>query len=118
MDFFIRLTASLNSSSLITSGGATLTQLNHFIQTVAEKKGNLGVFVCFASEVTKGMTEAAKKQGYYREDLFAATYDKIQILTVENLLDHKTVNIPRAMKTTFRTAKREYDGGMGQEKLF
>jgi hypothetical protein len=102
----------------VKSGGATLTQLNHFIQTVAEKKGNLGVFVCFASEVTKGMTEAAKKQGYYREDLFAATYDKIQILTVEDLLNHKTVNIPRSMKTTFKTAKREKEENKGQERLF
>lgn len=102
----------------VKSGGATLTQLNHFIQTVAEKKGDVGVFVCFTAEVTKGMYEAAKKQGYYREDMFGTTYDKIQLLTMEDLINHKTVNIPRSMKTTFKTAKRETQENKGQEKLF
>jgi hypothetical protein len=102
----------------VKSGGATLTQLCHFIHTVDEKKGDVGVFVCFDAEVTKGMLESAKKHGYYREDLFGSTYDKIQILSVEDLLEHKTINIPRAMKTTFKTAKRNYEGGKGQEKLF
>jgi DNA modification methylase len=102
----------------VKSGGASLTQLNHFIHTVDEKKGDVGVFVCFAAEVTKGMFESAKKQGYYREDIFGTTYDKIQILSVEDLLDHKTVNIPRSLKTTFKTAKRETKENKGQEKLF
>lgn len=102
----------------VKSGGATLTQLNHFIHTVTEKKGNVGVFVCFAAEVTSGMIQSAKGQGYYREDLFGNMYDKIQILTVENLLEHKTVNIPHATKTTFKSAKRETPENKGQEKLF
>jgi hypothetical protein len=102
----------------VKSGGATLTQLNHFIQTVSNRKGNVGVFVCFAAEVTKGMTEAAKQQGYYRENHFGATYDRIQLLTVEDLLNQKSVNIPRTPKTTFKTAKRETGENKGQEKLF
>jgi DNA modification methylase len=102
----------------VKSGGATLTQLNHFIQTMTEKKGDVGVFVCFAAEVTSGMTQSAKRQGYYREDMFGTTYDKIQLLTVEDLINHKTVNIPRSMKTTFKTAKRETGENKGQEKLF
>jgi DNA modification methylase len=102
----------------VKSGGATLTQLNHFIQTVTEKKGDVGVFVCFAAEVTGGMTQSAKRQGYYREDMFGTTYDKIQLLTVEDLINHKTVNIPRSMKTTFKTAKREKEENKGQERLF
>lgn len=102
----------------VKSGGATLTQLNHFIQTVTEKKGDVGVFVCFAAEVTSGMTQSAKRQGYYREDMFGTTYDKIQLLTVEDLINHKAVNIPRSMKTTFKTAKRETGEIKGQERLF
>jgi site-specific DNA-methyltransferase (adenine-specific) len=102
----------------VKSGGATLTQLNHFIQTVTEKKGDVGVFVCFAAEVTGGMTQSAKRQGYYREDMFGTTYDKIQLLTVEDLINHKAVNIPRSMKTTFKTAKRETGESKGQERLF
>jgi hypothetical protein len=64
------------------------------------------------------MTQSAKRQGYYHEDLFGTNYDKIQLLTVEDLLNHRTVNIPRSQKTTFKTANREFDRGKGQEKLF
>lgn len=36
----------------------------------------------------------------------------------EDLLYHKTVNIPRSMKTTFKTAKRETQENKWQEKFF
>lgn len=101
----------------VKSGGATLTQLNHFIQTVNSKKGDLGVFVCFPEEVSKGMYESAKKQGYYREELFRMTYDKIQILTVDRILNGEKINIPRSTEMTFKTARRE-EKQSDQPKLF
>lgn len=43
---------------------------------------------------------------------------KIQILTDEDLINHKTVNIPRSLKTTFKTAQREAIKNNNQKKLF
>lgn len=103
----------------VKSGNATLTQLNHFIQTADSKKANAGVFVCFAEQVTRGMHESAKKQGYYRQDIFGTRYDKIQIMTVEDLMDNKLVNLPSFEQTTFKTAKKETkESGNDQRKLF
>ncbi len=90
----------------VKSGGATLPQVNHFIQIVEERNADMGVFVCFKEQVTSGMEKAAKMQGHYKEDLFGNNYDKIQILTVEDLLEHKGINIPQSTVGTFKSAKK------------
>lgn len=89
----------------VKSGGATLPQLNHFIQIVVERKADMGVFVCFDEQVTSGMLKSAKLQGYYKSDHFGNKYDKIQILTVEDLLEHKGIHMPSSNRGTFKTAK-------------
>ena len=40
----------------------------------------MGLFVCFANQVIRGMKETAKRQGYYDQDRFGTQYDKIQII--------------------------------------
>ena len=90
----------------VKSGGATLPQVNHFIQIVEERKADMGVFVCFKEQVTSGMEKTAKLQGHYKEDLFGNNYDKIQVLTVEDLLDHKGINMPTSNVGTFKSAKK------------
>lgn len=47
-------------------------------------------------------------------DVFKQLYNRS---SYENLLDHKSVSIPRSMKKTFKTAKQETQQNMGQEKL-
>ncbi|MEZ5083972.1 MAG: site-specific DNA-methyltransferase [Bacteroidales bacterium] len=102
----------------VKSGNANLTQLNHFIQTVDSKKAQAGVFVCFAEQITKGMFESAKKQGYFRREYFDTKFDKIQILTVEDLMDGKQPNLPQFEQTTFKTSKKESTNKPDQGKLF
>lgn len=90
----------------VKSGGATLPQVNHFIQIVEEREANMGVFVCFKEQITSGMEKTAKLQGYYKEDKFGNSFDKIQILTVEDLLDHKGINMPISTVGTFKSAMK------------
>ncbi len=90
----------------VKSGGATLTQLNHFIQIVTEREADMGVFVCFKEQITSGMEKTAKMQGHYKEDVFGNSYDKIQLLTVEDLLEHKGINMPISTVGTFKSAKK------------
>ncbi len=89
----------------VKSGGATLPQLNHFIQIVDERKADIGAFVCFNEQVTSGMLKSAKLQGYYKPDHFGNKYDKIQILTVEDILEHTGIHMPISKRGTFKTAK-------------
>jgi site-specific DNA-methyltransferase (adenine-specific) len=91
----------------VKSGGATSTQLNHFIKTVESKNGSIGVFVCFEKQITKNMRIIAKDEGFYNEAVFGHHYPKIQIISVESLVNGDTINIPISTKTTFKVAPKE-----------
>ena len=91
----------------VKSGGATPTQLNHFIKTVESKKGSIGIFVCFDKEIKKSMRIIAKEEGFYNEPLFGRQYQKIQIISVEELLNGVTINVPHSTKTTFKVAPKD-----------
>ena len=83
----------------VKGGGAGLTQLNHFIHTVKTKEADLGVFVCFEEQVTKGMRESAVEEGFYTK----YKINKIQIITIEELFEGKEIKLPGlAENTTFK----------------
>jgi DNA modification methylase len=91
----------------VKSGSATPNQLNHFIKTVDSKGGHIGVFVCFDSQIKNSMRKIAKEEGFYNEELFGHHYPKIQIISVEQLLNGEMINIPVSTKTTFKVAPKE-----------
>jgi DNA modification methylase len=94
----------------VKSGNASLQQVNHFIQTIKDREAVMGLFVCFAGQVTDGMKQAAKKERYYLEQNFGRKFEKLQIITVEDLLENKLPNLPPAENITFKkaaTAKEE-----------
>ena len=78
----------------VKSGKATLPQVNQFIKSVNEMNAGIGLFVCFKEEVTSGMLQSAKREGYYKKEIFGNKIDKIQIITVDDLLDYKDPNLP------------------------
>lgn len=103
----------------VKSGNVTVKNIREFIQVIEKQKASLGVFVCFEQQVTKPMLSEAKSVGYYAKELFGQAYDKIQIITVEDLLEGKRVNIPNSTMGTFKTAqKKNIDDGSKQSKLF
>ena len=77
----------------------------------------MGLFICFEEQVTKGMRETAKRQGYFNEEQFGTQYDKIQIITVEDLLDHRDPNLPKSIKGTFKSAQKTTKEKDTQNKL-
>jgi DNA modification methylase len=91
----------------VKSGSATPNQLNHFIKTVEDKKGHIGVFVCFDNQIKKSMQLIAKNEGFYNEETFGHHYPKIQIISVERLLNGESINVPVSTKTTFKVAPKE-----------
>lgn len=99
----------------VKSGNATPSQLNHFIRTVEDKKAQMGIFVCFADQVTDNMRRIAKKQGWFSEHY---KKDKIQILTVEDLLDGKLPDRPASRIEIFKQAERKTLSDAQQKKLF
>jgi len=101
----------------VKSGGATVTQLNHFIKTVDSKKADMGVFVCFEHEVTKNMRTAAKNEGYFMKDVYNNAFDKIQILTVEDILNNVGIKMPYTTEQVFKTSKKKINADSKQASL-
>jgi hypothetical protein len=85
---------------------------------VNAQQASIGVLVCFAEYVTKSMLSEAKNQGYYNQEFFGNRYDKIQILTVETILDDQEIQKPVSTKETFKQAKRAINKPANQNNLF
>lgn len=101
----------------VKSGNASPTQLNHFIKTIEDKKGAMGVFICFKENITRNMQVIAKKQGLF-EDQYGNTHgDKIQVISVEDLLDDRRPAIPNSIFETFKKAEKKSTGNDTQAKL-
>ncbi|MDP8240737.1 MAG: DNA methyltransferase [Candidatus Hatepunaea meridiana] len=88
----------------VKSGNVNVRNIREFINVVETENAGIGVFVCFEENVTKPMLLSAKKVGFYESDLFGQKYDKIQIITVEELLHGKSINYPPNTNVTFKKA--------------
>ena len=100
----------------VKSGGVTMAQFNHFIKTVEDKNASMGIFVSFEDQITKNMMIAAKKEGKFEinRNVFS---DKIQIATIEDLLEYKMPKIPESRKETFKKASKKSSEKDTQSRL-
>ncbi len=101
----------------VKSGNVNVKNVREFIQVVKKMKAGIGVFVCFADQITKPMVLEAKQAGYFRDDIMGHSYDRIQIISVDDLLDGVTVKMPRTTVGTFKSAKRLKATGGNQTTL-
>jgi site-specific DNA-methyltransferase (adenine-specific) len=104
----------------VKSGNVTIKNIREFIQVVKTQKAEHGVFVCFNEQVTKPMLLAAKEEGYFYPELWQNRFDKIQILTVEDILDGKGINLPLEAHrtTTFKKATKSLTPDGEQVEIF
>jgi DNA modification methylase len=89
----------------VKSGSTNIRDMRNFIESVRKQKAAIGVFVAFEDEVTKPAAMIAKDEGFYKEELFRKNYPKLQILTVEALLDGDSIRMPEIKHTTFKEAE-------------
>lgn len=101
----------------VKSGHVTVKNLREFIHVVTRQQAAIGVFICLEEQVTKPMQLEAKSQGYYNKEFFGNRYDKIQILTLEAILDGAEIQKPMSTQETFKTAKTAKPTA-DQKKLF
>ena len=86
----------------VKSGNVNVKNVREFIQVVNKQDAAIGLFVCFEEMVTKPMLHDAKECGHF--GLFK-NCDKIQVVTIEDLLNGKLPNIPESRISQFRTAE-------------
>ena len=87
-------------------GGAHVsdTMVKDLITTVEHEGAKMGLFVTLAAP-TQPMVSRAAAAGFYRTEY--RDFPKIQILTIEDLLDGKRPEMPWLDPSVFRKAKRE-----------
>ncbi len=104
----------------VKSGNVNVKNIREFIQVINKREADIGVFVCFNEQVTQPMLKESKQQGYFDEKNFGTRIDRIQILTVEDLLDGKEINLPMGLykKTTFKSATVKSQKEQNQEEMF
>jgi len=104
----------------VKSGNINVKNIREFIQVINKRGADIGVFVCFQEFVTQPMLKEAKQQGYFDEIRFGNRIGRIQILTVEDLLDGQEINLPFGLykKNTFNGVSEKKEEYGIQEEIF
>lgn len=74
----------------VKSGNVNVKNVREFVNVINKQVADIGVFVCFADQVTDPMIREAKSAGNFP----GYKVDKIQILTVEDIFDDRTIKLP------------------------
>lgn len=94
----------------IKSGKVNVTNIREFVQVIDKQNANAGIFVCFENTVTKEMLKEAKHAGHIKIGNVEFGQDKIQILTIEQLMSNHYPNLPN-VSSTFKKAQRKESKG-------
>ena len=78
----------------VKAGGVTVSQIRDLQGVLGREKAEIGVFVTF-DEPTKPMQKEAAEAGFYKST-DGTTYPKLQILTIQQILDGETAGVPAA----------------------
>lgn len=87
----------------VKSGHVTVSHVRDLRGVIEREKAELGVLVTLA-EATKPMRSEAASAGLYKSPW--GTHPRIQILTIEELLEGKGIDYPHPVNVTFKRAPR------------
>ena len=87
----------------VKAGHVTVSQVRDLVGVITREKAQIGVFLSLNSP-TAPMRREAASAGFYKSPW--GNHPRIQLLTIEDLLDGKTVDYPQAADVTFKRAKR------------
>jgi site-specific DNA-methyltransferase (adenine-specific) len=90
----------------VKAGGVSVPQVRDLRGVIEREKAEIGVFLCF-EEPTKPMKKEAAEAGFYKSGpLDGATYPRLQILTIQQILDGIQPEYPARRDATFKKAPR------------
>jgi len=89
----------------VKSGKVKSGDIRDLVGTIEREKAPIGVFITL-EQPTGDMKKEAATAGVYHSPLWNKDYPKIQILTIENLLTGKTVQMPPTSRT-YKKAQKE-----------
>ncbi|NCX95584.1 MAG: site-specific DNA-methyltransferase [Chitinophagia bacterium] len=93
----------------VKSGKITLAMVRDFCHVVNRENAAIGIFITL-EEPTKPMLKEAKEQGTYTNPLNGQQYPKVEIVTINEILQGKRLQLPQAMEV-LKTATKQKDKG-------
>jgi site-specific DNA-methyltransferase (adenine-specific) len=102
----------------VKSGNVNSALIRDLKGTINRESAEIGIFITLEN-YTKDMVTEAITAGSYHSDIWEKDYPKIQIYTIEELLNDKEIKIPPtpANATAFKKAVKEIKEGPSQERL-
>ena len=88
----------------VKSGAVGVAQVRDFLHVIEREKAAGGVFITL-EEPTKPMLQEAKNAGKFINPLTDATFDKLQIVTVKEMIEGARANFPN-VRAVLNDAKR------------
>ncbi|MEM9951667.1 MAG: DNA methyltransferase [Chloroflexota bacterium] len=79
----------------VKSGKVKSGDIRDLVGTVEREKATIGVFITL-EKATRDMEKEAVSAGYHESSFWQQKYPKIQILTIEDLLDEREIDMPPA----------------------
>ncbi len=108
--------ASLSVLVQVKSGHVRSGDIRDLVGTVQRENAAMGVFITLEAPSRDMQTEAVSA-GFYRSLGWNRDFPKIQLLTIEQLLQGAEIKMPPA-HGTFKQAQRIQQGGGDQPMLF
>lgn len=90
----------------VKSGHVGVGKLNEFCHVVNRENAAMGIFITL-EEPTKPMIKEAKNMGTYINPLTQQEYPKIEIVTIEEILKGKILNLPQAVAVLKEAKKKK-----------
>ncbi len=114
--FLIDAKGAVGRALISVKGGATNPgHIRDLIGTIQSQHAEMGVFVCM-NEPTKGMREAANHSGVFTHPRDKKTYPRVQIVTVQDLLNGDGPRLP-VTEIPYMQAQKRSTKGAGQYAL-
>lgn len=99
----------------VKGGHVNVSHIRDLGHVVEREKAAIGVYLTLEPP-TKPMIEEAAKAGFYHSDRWNRDYPRLQILTVQDILNGKTVQMPPTPQT-YKQAEAEAFSHRNQQKL-
>lgn len=103
----------------VKGGHVTASQIRDLKGVLEREKAQIGAFITL-QEPTKPMREEAAAAGFYEPEIYLGKkkYPRLQILTINELLNGKQLEFPRLQLDTFKKAERKSKEEAVQTELF
>ena len=88
----------------VKSGHVKSGDIRDLVGTVDREGAAIGVFITL-EKATSHMIDEAASAGFFTSDHFGK-FPRIQILTIEEILAGKTVQMPQTLERTFKQAEK------------